>query len=202
MTIPHAVRASDHPEILRASREDFIVRKPPSFIKRGYQLSLMAAFVAVSVAALVLNDALMVSLVCVLVGTIMLILARRIEKLQAMLVATEFSNALFTSAMGKGYAFTAVAARNGEIIYLDRSFQEMFPHFIDQPRRTLDLLLTTHNAPPEQCQYIASLVAQPSRAEVPLSIAGGPENAMHEIMLAIDPIERPRGFVLLRGRRA
>jgi hypothetical protein len=200
MTIPHDIRASDHPEIIRASNsEGFVVRKPHPSIKRGYQICMLIGITFIGIYVLVLNDALMASLMCVLIGTIMLVLAKRIERLQGMLNATEFSNALFTSALTKGYLFTMIAAKNGDIVYLDRNTQAAFPDFIEQPKRTLDLLLTTHGTPPEQCQYIESLVSQPSRADVPMLIQYGVEKTPRQVTLAIDPIDRPKGFVVLRG---
>ncbi len=197
--IPHDIRASDHPEIIRASAEGFVVRKPHPSIKRGYQICILIGITVVGIYVLVLNDALVASLMCVLIGTIMLILAKRIERLQQMLTATEFSNALFTSALTKNYLFTMIATKAGDIVYLDRAFQTAFPDFIDQPKRTLDLLLTTHGTPPEQCQYIESLVSQPSRADVPMLIQYGADKTPRAVTLAIDPIDRPKGFIVLRG---
>src|SRR5690349_11273716 len=51
----------------------------------------------------------------------------QMQRNQDLVLATEFQNSLFASALGLNNKFCMIIRRNGTVVYLDRMFQEMFP---------------------------------------------------------------------------
>lgn len=198
MSIPHNVRASDRSDLLSSQREDFVARKRDVTLKKIYNICLAALITVLGVAILVYNNTLLGSMMCVIVGSITLSLGRQIEKQQKVLHATEFMNALFASVIGSGSLFCMVVRADGEIMYLNRGTQDMFPTFLDQPVRHLDLLLSMHNVPEEHRGKIAALIAQQNAEKIGVTIEDG-EKKSRAITLSIEPILRPKGFTLIRG---
>ena len=79
MPIPVNIRASDRKDFLDNSRSDFIVRKRPFSKRLAYSLSVWALVIVIGVTWLVVSNTLFGSLMCVVIGSITLALARQIE---------------------------------------------------------------------------------------------------------------------------
>jgi hypothetical protein len=201
MSVPVNIRASDRTDFLDSNRTDFIVRKRQFSKRLAYSLCAWAVVVILGVVWLVMQNALFGSLMCVVVGSITLALARQIENLQNMLQATEFLNALLSSALGKHYSFDMVAKLDGEIVYVNRPFQEMFPEFLALPARTVGAFLDMCQVPQDRGQTIINQLNQSMDATVTVEmVCGGAQKQTRSVALTIEPIARPSGFVLLRGK--
>lgn len=201
MSVPVNIRASDRKDFLDTNRSDFIVRKRPFSKRLAYSLVIWAIVVVVGVGWLVVNNTLFGSLMCVVIGSITLALARQIENLQNMLQATEFLNALLSSALGKHYSFDMIAKNNGEIVYVNRPFQEMFPEFLALPTRTVGAFLEMCQIPTARAETIVSQLGQSTDSTTTLDMVyGGAQKQARSVTLALEPIARPGGFVLIRGK--
>jgi hypothetical protein len=201
MSVPVNIRASDRSDFLDASRSDFIVRKRPFSKRLAYSLCIWSIVVVLGVVWLVLNNTLFGSLMCVVVGSITLALARQIEHLQNMLQATEFLNALLSSALGKHYSFDMVAKLDGEIVYVNRPFQEMFPEFLALPARTVGAFFDMCQVPQDRGQTVINQLNQSIDATTTLDmVCGGAQKQARSVTLTVEPIARPSGFVLIRGK--
>lgn len=200
MSIPHNVRASDRSDFVNAQRSDFVKRKPEISAKQIYSLCLALLVIVVGVSVLVYSDALVGSGLCVVVGAVLWFFAKHIERGQKQLQATQFLNAMFASVLAVGYKFTMIVKSDGEIVYLDRAFQEMFPDIMKGSKRTLEMLFESYHVPLDHQQALLSMIAKGGEANIPFSIEGGSNHASHSLTLFCNPVPRPSGFFVLRGR--
>ncbi len=178
---------------------DFAIRRrTPTIIQLLVVLTgvlLVAVFLTLSVESrehvLVLISALMALTGCY---TVMVI-----QRNRDLVLSTEFQNALFASALGINNKFCVIIRKDGSIIYLDRSFQAMFPDFLKQPRRTIDVLLEFGKVRSEEANKIYAAIEQGIYSKVlfEMRVAG---NEYHRIVMSIEPIMRPSGYIMLRGR--
>jgi PAS domain S-box-containing protein len=178
---------------------DFIVRqRTPTVV----QLLVVAFVTLLVVTCLVLavNDRnSMLSLVAAVIILTALYVVAVVQRNRDLILTTEFQNALFASALGINNKFCVIIRKDGSIIYLDKSFQELFPEFIKQPRRTIDVLLDYGRVNKEESNHIFEAIEQGIYSKVIFNIRGAGKE-YHKIVMSIEPILRPSGFVLLRGR--
>lgn len=114
-------------------------------------------------------------------------------------LATEFQNAIFASALGLHNKFNIIIRRDGTIVYLDRSFQTLFPDFVKQSTRTLDMLLRNARINKHDAEQVNAVIDKGEYGKVILDVTDV-QGIVHHIVLSIEPILRPAGFIMLRGR--
>lgn len=178
--------------------QDFIPRRHAPTLGQTIFLFLSALVIAVSITVSVASKPALISILFILLASVGWYVVVQAQHTRDLLLTTEFQNALFSSALGLNNKFCIIVKRNGTIVYLDRGFQEMFPEFLRQSRRNLDLWLDFGNAAPKDRDSLLAAIARPTPDRAVFSIES--RGRMQKIMVNIDPIQRPFGFVLLRGR--
>lgn len=133
-----------------------------------------------------------ISLLCW--GTFRIITATR-----RLVMSSEYQNAMFASAAQIGARFCLVAHKSGSIVYIDPGFQAIFPHFVTGDSRTVTSLLTYANVPEHLARKIVSIMQKNSSETIMLPITGTDNNSI-DIFVNIDPIARPKGYFIIRGR--
>lgn len=200
MSVPQNVRASDRKDLTNPSgKDDFVIRRRFPSVRQMAQLCLLSVIVVLGVSIIVSNDTMLGALICILVGSIMLYLGRSIERQQKVINATEFMNALFSSALCRNHRFCAVVREDGEIIYLDRGFQEMFPDFMEQPSRDLATFIKISEIPDNHGSNLTSLITSGGVGQAAFSVPIGSNKISDSITVTVEPIARPKGFSLVRG---
>lgn len=116
-----------------------------------------------------------------------------------LLLATEFQNALFAGATSLQTQFCLITKQDGTIIYYDPGFQRMFPEFLRMEQRAIDVLLRVGHASEEDRERVFSALNRGVYEKFVLNFTGN-DNKPHHVVLSIDPLPRPRGFFLFRGR--
>lgn len=135
----------------------------------------------------------------VLLGSLGTYVVFVVQRCRDLVLATEFQNALFSSALGHSNKFCLIIKNDSTIAYIDRSLQEMFPGFIKEPRRAIDVLLEQGQVSKEERKMVFSAIERRVRSKVVFDIIDHKKQS-HRIMMTIEPITRPKGFMLLRGR--
>lgn len=178
---------------------DFVLRKRKPSV--AYILSLFVIVLAMllSVTMLTADRIMLITLVIVTVIATGWYMFLQLQRTHDLLLASEFQNALFASALGINNKFCMIMKHDGNIVYLDRSFQSMFPDFLKQSRRTLDILLEIGAVSRNDIEKIYAAVGRGIFEKVIFNIKGS-NNDIHKIVMSVEPILRPSGFVLLRGR--
>lgn len=146
------------------------------------------------------NEAAHTSLFLVIVGVLMYYTSKRFSRLRHELLATEFMAAMFASALAINCKFAMVVKPDGTIVYFDRAFQQMFPELIELPTHRLEVLCDMYVLDPTNRRRILSSVATSQKEVLSILIAGGKDKTPCSIQLFLEPIPRPSGFILLRGR--
>ena len=192
------VRYSDLEED-NASLRDFMPRKRfPSVAHLILILLLTTAIVVtllVSIGDKTVLALTLIGMLCIIGGYVIIQLLRNHD----LLLATEFQNALFASALGLNNKFCLIIRRNGNIVYLDRMFQEMFPDFLQQPQRSIDALLDRGKVTRQDADKIFAAIEHGVYEKVVFEIKGA-DGKFVKVIMSIEPIMRPSGFILLRGR--
>ncbi|MEZ5691966.1 MAG: PAS domain-containing protein [Rickettsiales bacterium] len=130
------------------------------------------------------------------VGTYVVVV---IQKNRDLVLATEFQNALLSSALSSSNKFCLIIKDDGSISYIDRSFQQMFPDFYKEPRRAIDVLLERGQVSKDDRKIVFNALENRVHKKVILDITDAKGKA-YKIVMSIEPIPRPKGFMLLRGR--
>lgn len=202
MQMANHFRVSDRIDLVAATRDDFVARKRITLVQWLYRIFLWAGVVPLGVALIVYYDALWGAMLCVLVGMVVYVLAQQILRLQRMLHNTEFLNALFSSALNRHHAFCAVAKKDGELVYANQTFQALFPGFMERPERTVTALLENGKVEASRRSPLLESIRQGNEIAVTIPFAIGNESQPRPFVLSVDPIAKPSGFVLLRGKEA
>ena len=179
--------------------QDFVIRKRTPSPLQLVVIFVITWFTIISILMSIEDKFILAVFLVLLVSGIGWYVVLQIQRNHDLLLATEFQNALFASALGLNNKFCMIIRRNGSIIYLDRMFQEMFPDFVRQPQRSIDTLLQQGKVSREDSEKIFSSIERGVYEKVVFDIRGA-DNKFTKIVMSIEPIMRPSGFILLRGR--
>lgn len=116
-----------------------------------------------------------------------------------LLLVAEFENTLFSSGLTMHHKFTLISNREGVIVYMDRGFQSMFPSISRNQQQALDMMMEIGQVARDDAEKIFIAIAQRLQERMVFSMTGK-DGIPQKIILSIEPLNRPGGFVLLRGR--
>jgi PAS domain S-box-containing protein len=178
---------------------DFVIRKRTPTQIQLFIIFAVSLFIVATLTFSVNNQTALLSILFIVIVMMGWYVMLQVQRARDLVLATEFQNALFASALGINNKFCIIIKRDGNIVYLDRSFQEMFPDFLKQPRRTIDVLLDQGKVSRPDSERIYSSIERGVYEKVIFEIRGV-GNVFHKMVMTIEPILRPSGFILLRGR--
>ena len=178
------------------------------FVPREYKqqfLRVIVAFTLCLIALLVIGvfDAIrqsgysqIASLICLIFMSLYVVVLKQ-RDIDA-LMNTEYQNMLFAQGVELGASFYLYVRSDGTIAYMNNGLRKLIRHEHIGDGQHIDGLL------------VHAGVAQADRLRVTQSIAGGQtdrlvfpilvEGAPREFIFTIDPLRRPAGMVLIRGR--
>ncbi len=192
------IRASDRLEFFQNKDSGFITRKT-TVSSSLLNYLVLGTVAAIGTWLLVYFQTPIGCGVAVIVGMVMLSMSMQLNQARKTLFATEFMNALFSSIVAKGNQFCAITTLGGDIAYTDRSFQAFFPEFTQQKKRRIDDLCTLAKLDTATAAEWQKLVTHGQEGQVQVKLED--ENGIsRSLTLHIEPIARPNGFVLIRGR--
>ena len=122
-----------------------------------------------------------------------------IQRTRDLVISTEFQNALFASALSSGCRFSCIINKEGSITYMDGGTQRMFADLLKERQMNLSNLLKIARVPNMEQDKILDLVVRGTPERV-LCDMRGHDNRTHRVILTIEPITRPSGFLLVRAR--
>ncbi len=186
-------------DFISSGARDFVIRKRTPTLLQLFGLFLITLLASVSLVVAISDKFMLAMILFGVIGLAGWYVIFTMQRNRDLLMATEFQNALFASALGLNNKFCMIIRRNGNVIYLDRTFQDMFPDFLKQPHRSIDVLLDQGKVSRSDSEKIFSSIERGVYEKVVFDIRDG-ENHYNKIMMSIEPILRPSGFILLRGR--
>lgn len=116
-----------------------------------------------------------------------------------MLLAAEFQNALFSAAARLRSKFCMIVKQDGTIVYNDRNFQEVFPETANRSVLAVDKIFSSRYIAPGEAEKLFKALETNTPGTVYIDLKEQ-EGKMQRVVISIDPLPRPRGFFILRGR--
>lgn len=181
------------------ARHDFVVRKHRPMWQTLLMMFASTLPISIMLSILVQNTIIFAEILFVLLSSLGAYVVFVVQRCRDLVLATEFQNALFSSALGHSNKFCLIIKHDSTISYIDRSLQEMFPDFYKEPRRAIDVLLEQGQVSKEERKMVFDAIEKRVRGKVVFDITDS-KKQQHRIMMTIEPISRPKGFMLLRGR--
>ncbi len=123
----------------------------------------------------------------------------QVQRHRDLLLMTEFQNALFTSVARLNYRFYLIVKKDGSIVYYDPGFQHLFPDVAQQSHKMLDHMFDRKHVPTEMSQEINRLL-QAEEQGVMLLPFTAPDGVQMTLVLHVDPLPKPKGYIAVRGR--
>lgn len=199
MSAKNNFRSSDLGAILTSGTTGFAVRKRTG-VGRLVHMVLLASMVVLGASLLVYYESPEGCALAIAIGICFAFISQNIEKMNSLKKSQEFISALFSSALGKGYQFCCIVKSTGEIVFYNRPFQSVFPAYMAQDNRTLETLLNIYSVPQEHREKINSLIAANAEGSVSTVVREASATNGLSLTLYVEPIDRPTGFFLLRGK--
>lgn len=181
------------------SDKDFVIRRRYPTLLQLFIIFLSVVLVGMSVVLTVADKTALIAIIFILGGTTSWYVTTLLQRSRDQLLATEFQNALFSSALGMNHKFCFIIRRDGNIIYQDRSFQDMFQGFSRQASRSLGVLMDYGKVSGTDKDKIFRAIEQGDYEKVVFDICSA-DGKSQKIVMSMEPILRPSGFVLMRGR--
>jgi PAS domain-containing protein len=181
------------------------------FVRRKRHGSVLVAFLIYFSLLLVLvgygfyknyhnKDVILIILLTVGISTLILHALYSIQKSLDMIMAVEFQNALFTSALNLRMDFTIIMQRNGSIVYVDRGFRDMFPEIRAIDDKVLDYLVTNMRLDDRAKDKFFLALRNYDFEQLVAEVYRG-DGELDRYMLYMSPIPRPQGYFMIQARK-
>lgn len=116
-----------------------------------------------------------------------------------MLLAAEFQNALFSAAARLKTKFVMIVKQDGTIFYFDRGFQRVFPETASRGTLMIDKIFSSKQITPVEAEKLHRALDE-GRADTVFIHLPNEAGEEQKIIITIDPLPRPAGFFIIRGR--
>ncbi len=185
---------------LPSGHPDFGSRKRMPTLVEQFYMCLTLILTGVAIVLAVHDELALTGILFTIIGLASVYVNAQTIRNRRLLQATEFENALFASTLSKGYLWCLIAKRDtGEIIYRNPEFAARFPGI--GPKDTVQEWLASGTVVGDTAIHLAECLRTLAEPQVPLLIYG--TNGQREsLLVSIEPIPRPAGFVLLRCRES
>ena len=182
------------PDFRISSVKDFKIRKRSSGFLELFMLCLAIGIIGMGMSLGLYDKLALLSIFYTVGGFISLYIAIQVRRNHHLVQSTEFLNALFASAIGDRYKFGLIVNTDGKIVYFNRAFQELFSDFVQKGDRAIKTWFKMGKVTELEITKIMESVAQEHADKVVVQI----QDVLYT--LTIEPISRPAGFALIRGR--
>lgn len=182
-----------------AKTADFVSRRYNPSLLRLVVLFFLTLAICIGITSQLLSALNMIILLTLVMGGLGTYIIVEIQRLRDVITAAEFQNAMFGSALGYNSKFCLIVKREGTIIYMDKGLYKMFPDMLKERQFSISNLLKLAKVAPDDREKILDVVQRAKPNKMMFDIRSA-DNRVHPIVLTVQPIERPVGFLLLRGR--
>ncbi len=116
-----------------------------------------------------------------------------------LVMAAEFQNMLFSQSLALGSAFSMILRRDGSIVHTSDNFDQIFPHFDYATSQALEGVFEQGTVRKLDRDRILSAIhsGQSERLVFPVITQYSEKK---DYIITVEPLKRPAGFCLLRGR--
>jgi PAS domain S-box-containing protein len=193
-----AIRYSDLKKT-NSTSADFISRRYDPTLMKLVVLFFIALGLGISLVSMLLKPFELVVVMTVLMGALGTYVIAHIQRSRDLVLATEFQNALFASSLSAGCRFSIIITREGTITYMDGGTQRMFSDLLKERQLTLVNMLKVAKLQTVEQDKIFDMVLRTTPDRLVCDIRGQ-DNRTHRVVITVEPIARPSGYVLIRAR--
>lgn len=116
-----------------------------------------------------------------------------------LVLATEFQNAILSSALSADDEFGLIIKNDSSVVYVTPSLLSLIPEFRLETRRSVDSFIEHAHVPKEQRKIIFSAIENGSKEKIIFDVVDS-SMVTRRLVMSLQPLARPQGFVLLKGR--
>ncbi len=120
-----------------------------------------------------------------------------IRRISFIVLHTEFQNLLFSGSAALYSEFMLITHPQHGVVYFDYSFDRFFADSTDNPDQ-MERLLSSAGLKEEEKKKLVAAIAEGKTAKIPFS-GTTPGGEKKTLVLQLDPVERPKGFVVIRA---
>lgn len=182
----------------------------PDFVPRSYtrplkEIAFVACLAVIVIITLSLfpemvgGDVVARILLILLVLSVAAYMIIRRQQHNDLIMATEFENLLFSAAASLGSNFCFFMRNDGTIVYANDGTRRMFPRFNYEQSRALDNLLNEGKVDSVDRDRLYSAMAL-GKKEILVFAISDTSGARRDFILIIEPLRRPAGYFVIRGR--
>ena len=195
---------------MRFSEMDAIMPNQLDFVPRERQRQIwyvVFAFVTTMLLVLVTGYANIFSrieivgpmIAVLLIAILCLYILYRKQKNLDLVMSTEYQNMLFSQALSLGCSFCMIVRHDGTIVYTSDGFANVFPDFNYSEAMALQGVFERGAVRASDRERIMGSIrsATPDHLIFPLM---DKYSAKKEYIITVDPLQRPSGFAIIRGR--
>lgn len=199
MTIRFTEILSSRNSTAHIDRQDFVVRT-----RRPMWQTLIIMFgsvlpIAVFLSIMVKDLIVFSQILFVLLGVLGTYVVYTVQRSRDLVLATEFQNALFAAAISHNNEICIIIKNDGTIVYIGKTLQEMLPNLHKETRRDIGIILEHGHVSKEEQKNVFNAIERYVRGKVVFDLTDS-KKQHHRIMMSFEPITRPKGYMLLRGR--
>jgi two-component system cell cycle sensor histidine kinase/response regulator CckA len=186
-------------KLIKGDTRDFVPRDRKPTVFELTLIFLFALGLSVTLPVFLFDKMTLVFWLCLLLALAGWYVILELTRSRDLVLATEFQNALFASALGFNNKFCLIIKREGNIVYMDNGFQKMFPELIRERNVSVAGMLKHGKVGAMEKEKIFAALDRGVYDKVIFDIttAGG---QFSKIVMSLEPIIRPSGFILLRAR--
>lgn len=200
MTIRFAeILTSKNPTAHVDGRQDFVVRKRRPVWQTLIMMFTAVLCISIFLAFMVQDRVMFSQILFVLLASSGTYVVYTLQRFQDLVLATEFQNALFASALAQNNEICIIIKNDGTIAYIGRALHEMLPGLHKDPRKDVGIILEQGQVSKEEQKNIFRAIERYARGKVVFDLIDS-KKQRHRIMMSFEPITRPKGYMLLRGR--
>lgn len=116
-----------------------------------------------------------------------------------LVMSTEYQNMIFAQALTQGYSFTFIVQRDGSLVYTSEGLSDIFPDFSHSQSRSLAGIFEHHAIRQTDRERIMGAIHSGSGEHLIFPIIDK-KNEKKDYIITVEPIQRPSGFSIIRGR--
>lgn len=116
-----------------------------------------------------------------------------------LVLSTEYQNLLFSKALSQGSSFFMIVRRDGTVVHASDGLADIFPGFDYAQSQALDGLFTLGVVRKTDRERIMSAIYSHTSEHLVFPIIAQYQ-APKDYILTVDPMPRPAGFTVVRGR--
>lgn len=111
---------------------------------------------------------------------------------------SEFLNTILSSALAQSSKFCLIMRTDGTITYFNSALQELFPNFLVEKRRSIDVLVGHLQISNEQRKEVFEAFENGLTKKIILDVVDS-NNQKHILIMMMEPLVKPKGFMIMCG---